>query len=312
MKTFLVLCAFLFVSMRATADEVAAHYWVVGSYSVLKDARMAWIEATRTSSEKIRIARVDLPQGVFYRLVVARGDNAAAQKQKLQSEGLAPWAAPVGGGPLQFVATPGHEKIEYRLVVGSFRTSAAARVLVKQLGEKGFTDIATEESGTHQRVELGPYAQRDPAVKSRASDAGIDGAWWVAKTVMVNPPPAANPVAVAPPPPAAHPTPVPPPAANPTPTPPPPAAPQPTGQALAVVTVNPPAPGEDYFDYCMRKATPSERERYCGNDAFADAVRAVGDRVGSRDYFHYCTEEASPAERAKYCNNSAFTARNTQ
>ncbi len=76
--------------------------------------------------------------------------------------------------------------------------------------------------------------------------------------------------------------------------------------------LNPPNPGESYFDYCIKKANAFERTVFCGDGSFSGLVIAdkkqsemsVGKTSmssGTKALAEFCAMRASQEEREKYC-----------
>lgn len=300
MKTFLMVAALLLTSTGVRAEGFAGQYWVVGSFKSLNDAKVERLRLQKPLNESVRIARADVSGSTMYRLVVAVGTEPSMQKRQLVAAGTSPWRLKVAPGQLNFVSTASASKIEYRLVVGSFSARASADRLAHKLTTKGFSMVstagATAGNETRYRVMLGPYTSRSTALKHKADQSGIMGAWWLA-TAVPAPQATASMAATS--------------------------TPQHTTMAAEsqVQTVprraagsstmaasqadHPPAPNENIIAYCTNKANAIERKRYC-TDADIRRVmdrRLVADGAGGHVYVEFCTQEANAAERMKYCTD---------
>lgn len=292
MRAFIMVLALLVMSAVARADGAAASYWVVGSYDRLADARVGRLEVQKSLGEQVKIVRFDQADGTLYRLVVPATYDQTAQRSRMEAAGLSPWRVSADNGGFSFVNELQDQKIEYRLVVGSFSTDYAANEFARSLKKLGFSGLTTQavDTGTmiRYRVMSGPYERRVSSVRDEAERMGIPDAWWVrvpgeSEPIMATAKPAV------------------------------PAKPSALARHSAPVEVNitPPAPGEDIMKYCAEKANAREREIYCTNEKLLVPIHREMVMNGARGpvYINFCTEEATAAERHIYCNNAEFQRR---
>jgi hypothetical protein len=62
-----------------------------------------------------------------------------------------------------------------------------------------------------------------------------------------------------------------------------------------------------YLDFCMNKATLSQRIQYCRNQDFAAAVRQMSELSPEyRAFVEFCTSRANLSQRQSMCNNKDF------
>lgn len=292
MKNFIMVLVLSIASAGAFADGVAARYWVVGSYNRLTDARIGRLELQRSLGEQVEIGRFDQADGTRYRLVIPATYDQTVQLSRMKAAGLSPWIMSADNSGFSFVNDSRDQKIEYRLVVGSFSTEYAADEFARSLKLRGFDGLTTlaMDTGTmiRYRVMSGPFDYRVSSMRDKAERAGITDSWWIkvpgeSEPVMTT----AEPVAPAKPAAPARPA------------------------APVEVTVTPPAPGEDIMKYCAEKANSREREIYCTNKKLLVSVHREMVMNGARGpvYINFCTEEATAAERRIYCNNAEFDKR---
>lgn len=303
MKNLLVMAALLLASLGASA--AGGSYWVVGSFSSLETAQVERARIEQASSESVKVAKFDLPQGTMYRLLVAESGNASAQRSRLESAGVSPWSVALHGAELDFVGSDVRQKVAYDLVVGSFDDESHANALASRLSDQGFSMVETTRvSGdtNRYRVLIGPYDSRDASIKRKAEGAGITDAWWLATTVKAGASDQESAMSM-------------------------PSKPnketmpqtstsmsdtsmsQPAEPAMPSIT--PPAPGENLVSYCVSKANAEERARYCTDDKFAAALSADKVRAGTAsasEFVNFCINQANAQERAQYCNDEAFAA----
>ncbi|HKI75012.1 MAG TPA: SPOR domain-containing protein [Pseudomonadales bacterium] len=283
MRRFLVLVSLVLVAVTALASSPGDKFWVVASFSSFESAKVERLRVQKSTGDQVRIAKFDLPEGTMYRLLVADNGSGNMEKSKLQSAGYSPWSVDTGSKQLDFVEAGTDQQIAYRLILGSFQNESHADAFASKMTGAGFAKVETARvtgDTNRYRVVDGPFDARDPALKSKAAAAGVADAWWLATTIDVPHQETAM--------------------QQETP------APQPQ-EALT-----PPAPGEDLFDYCLRKADARERKQYCDNERFAAAFRAALVRQGGADseaIVEFCSQQATPEERAKYCNDVAFSSR---
>ncbi|MEX0942714.1 MAG: SPOR domain-containing protein [Pseudomonadales bacterium] len=296
MRAFITLCVLLLSTATSHADDHEKKYWVVGSFKQLGSAISESRRIEGESGEIARVARFEMPGGALYRIVVPEGGNAERQKRVLGNAGVEPWIVPIAGDDLNFVEmdTDGMD-IEFRLIVGAFSKADRARAFASDVSSRGpepASVIESDGAGVY-RVALGPYRYRKAAAEANARDLGIDGAWWVAEQVER--------IAIKP---------------DPEP------GPEPESVAIARLApsspeprpLRPPGANESYIDYCVKKASPREREIYCQDDRFSAVAlseQKVREGAGGQTYADFCAMTATPALRKKYCTDTTFSERVT-
>jgi len=307
MRALFLLAAIIVIS-AGLAAPASAEYWAVGSFNSLNAAKSESQRLEQATGEHIRIAKFEFPGGTMYRLMVLQSANPDSQKQVLTSAGASPWLAPQPNRRMEFLdsegtpetkaPTPGMSTANvasggrHLLVVASFVDMQHAETFAGQISSRGMPKITTATGESHgsrvYRVVSGPWQTRDASIRGKAEEAGVSDSWWIAssKLVVTNPAPEPEPVAMI---------------ATPAPEPPKPAP----------APLRPPRPDESYFDYCVKKASPREREKYCADGQFSIAVREEQVRHGlaGQEYFDFCTRQASQAQRQKYCKDMTFSDR---
>jgi len=313
MRTLFLSAAVLVVSVGLAAPA-SAEYWAVGSFNSLSAAKSESQRLEQATGEHIRIAKFDFPGGTMYRLMVLQSANLDSQKQALVSAGAQPWLSPKPNRRMEFLDAEGASKANapekkaragrsiantasggrHLLVVASFIDMQHAEAFAGEISSRGMPMVTTATGESHgtrvYRVVSGPWSTRDASIRGKAEEAGVPDSWWIAssKLVVTNPAPEPEPepVAMIEPP-----------------------APEPPKHAP--VPLRPPRPDESYFDYCVKKASPREREKYCADGQFSIAVREeqVRHGLGGQEYFDFCTRQASMAQREKYCKDMTFSDR---
>lgn len=324
--------AILFTAIWMAASAVAQdadEYWAVGSFRTLSSAQVESQRIERVAGETVHVARFELSSGTLYRLVVPKSSRPQSQKQALASAGIDAWTVSAGRSGLDFVArsaVPG-EETWYQLVVGSFQGEMVAEDYAADMRSRG-AETAQLIAGTSNgsdiyRVVMGPYDYKDDSAKAQAAALGVNDSWWMALKVTANrqasreAPPAAPARATAT-------TPAMPVAADEkeampavaraesprTNT----AAPKPSMTVSGDRAPRAPQPNESYFDYCIKKATPKERELYCEDQKFSTvAIAEKQVKAGARGgaYVNFCATQATPEQRKEHCQDSTFANRVT-
>ncbi|MCB1692071.1 MAG: SPOR domain-containing protein [Pseudomonadales bacterium] len=293
MRALLTFVLVLMFALPAIAEGAKERYWVLGSFKTVDAAVSESRRIQDAIGVPVDIAKFDVSGGTLYRLVVKQGADPESQKSMLAGAGVEPWSVPLSGWDLDFVKPAEVREVEYVLVVGSFNQADHADTFANELAARGLPTAHTMSGDSSMyRVVAGPYGWKDESVKTQATAAGVEGAWWLA--VQAAPMPEPEPVVEE----------------TPEPAPVEVAESEPVKPPLRT-----PRAGETWLEFCINRATPEERDAYCKDNAFsknAIAEQRVIQGARGEVYFDFCVNQATPEQRQKYCSDAAFAQRATE
>ncbi|HIG40285.1 MAG TPA: SPOR domain-containing protein [Gammaproteobacteria bacterium] len=308
-KTF---CLWLLLAtLTVVYPQAIADYWSLGAFRVEENAAR---ERDRLSA--VTGMNVELSQsGNIYRVVIEKGSDSAAQKETLEDLGLSPWLLSKNPSLVTSNRATKTEAMDlgdgYLLVLASFTDDVSAGVLLEKLRDDGIDPVAViraNVNGTsYYRVVQGPFDTK-AGVNTDYSRYGIDDAWWmvsrglqvasvpayasaekassakdeVPQMETVNESGGVTVVSI------------------------PDVMPKimQAEETEPVYVMSPPAPGESYIDYCLKRANKMERTIYC-SDAVFNRIATVQRRIeeGNSAKLNYCALHATRSQRKQLCED---------